>query len=108
MEFPRLVIRAGGVWQLESGMYSVRQVDTREEYDAALSDGWHPDQYAAKAAHEAAVAAALAPAAPAAPEAPAVPTRADLEAEATALGVKFDGRVGDKTLAERIAAKKAA
>jgi len=32
----------------------------------------------------------------------AAPTRAELEQKATELGIKFDGRTGDKTLLKRI------
>jgi hypothetical protein len=94
MEFPRIIYRSGGSWALESGMYSVRQVESAEELQAAQADGWHLDQYAAKAAADA----------PAEPAAPAEPTRADLEAQATAKGLKFDGRTTDKKLAAMIAA----
>jgi len=95
MEFPRIVYRAGGPWALESGAYSVRQVDSAEELQAAQADGWHLDQYAAKAAAEAP-----------AEESPAesAPTRADMEAQAAAKGLKFDGRTTDKKLAAMIAA----
>ena len=91
MELPRIVIKSGGPWQLESGSYSVRQVDTTEALQESLADGWHLDQYAAQDASRA-------------PAAPSEPTRAELEEKARALGVKFDGRTGDKKLAALIEA----
>ena len=94
-----MVYRACGPVLLESGAYSIRVVADQAELSAALADGWHLDQYAAKDAAEAP--------APVAPAPVSAPTRADLEAEAHALGVKFDGRWGDKRLSDAIAAKKA-
>ena len=110
-----MLVRVGKEWQLESGWYDLRVVHTKDDLDAALADGWFIDQYAAKAAHEAAALAAQpAPAevagdaganAAAVPAADAPPTRAELEQKASELGVKFDGRISDKTLAQRIADK---
>lgn len=103
MEFPRIVYRAGGDWQLESGRYSVRQVDSRAEFDEALADGWHPDQYAAKAAHEAAQVIDV----QAVEVSDQRPTRDELEQMASTLGIAFGPRVSDKKLGEAIAAKRA-
>lgn len=110
-----MLVRVGKQWQLESGWYDLRVVHTQEALDAALADGWSLDQYAAKAAHEAAALAAqpaaaevagdAGAAASAVPAADAPPTRAELEQKAAELGVKFGGRVSDKTLAQRIADK---
>lgn len=110
-----MLVRVGKEWQLESGWYDLRVVHTQEALDAALADGWFLDQYAAKAAHEAAALAAqpaaaevagdAGAAASAVPAADAPPTRAELEQKARELGVKFGGRVSDKTLAQRIADK---
>lgn len=107
-----MLVRVGTQWQLESGKYDLRVVHTKDDLDAALADGWFLDQYAAKAAHEAAALAAQPAAAAGAADAganaavvpadAAPPTRAELEQKAAELGVKFDGRTSDKTLAERI------
>lgn len=105
-----MLVRVGKQWQLESGWYDLLVVNTKDELDAALADGWFLDQYAAKAAALAAQPAAAAGAGDAGANAAVVPadaappTRAELEQKAAELGVKFDGRVSDKTLAERIAA----
>lgn len=110
-----MLVRVGKQWQLESGWYDLRVVHTQEALDAALADGWCLDQYAAKAAHEAAALAAQPAAAEVAGDAGAAaaavpgddapPTRAELEQKALELGVRFGGRVSDKTLAQRIADK---
>ena len=96
LEFPRLLYRAGGDCALETGFYSLLLVDDSQEFDAALADGWHLDQYAARAATEAPAPAPVA-------DAPAELTREELEAKAQALGLKFDGRTSDKKLRDLIA-----
>ena len=94
LEFPRLAYKLGGEWALDAGKFSVREV-TAEEYEALQSEGWRLDQYAAAEAGQVQAEA---------PEAPeALPTREQMEADATSLGVKFDGRTSDKKLASLIA-----
>lgn len=112
IETPRLLYRVGGTWALEAGNFSLLEVPTPEALEAALAEGWHLDQYAAKEAHEAAQAQPVAPVEPAAaidaaqPAEPvddtSAPTRAELEQKATELGIKFDARWGDKKLAAAI------
>lgn len=63
---------------------------------AALMDGWHETQLAAIAADRTPAAVMTAD------ESDAEPTRAELEQKATELGIKFDGRTADKTLAAKI------
>lgn len=65
----------------------------------AKAAGWHDTIADAIAAHKAPQAAP----APKPVDPPASIDRAALEAKAKALGVAFDGRTGDKTLAARIA-----
>lgn len=102
MEFPRMVYRSGGECALESGSYSIKLVTDAADLEAAQSEGWHLDQYAAKAAHEASISGSVSGAQT--DEEQAAPTRAELEQKAAEMGVKFDGRISDKTLAARIAA----
>ncbi len=97
MEFPRLLYRVGTAWTLESGTYDLATAKDAEHMAELQADGWHPDQYAAKAAAEAAPAED--------PDDDAPPTRDELEAKARELGIKFDGRTGDKKLAALIADK---
>jgi hypothetical protein len=101
MEFPQLLYRVGTAWTLESGTYDLATAKDAEHMAALLADGWHPDQYAAKAAAEAVPTAAPAEE----PDDDAPPTRDELEAKARELGIKFDGRTGDKKLAALIADK---
>lgn len=91
MQLPRLLYKASQdpeAWALESGRYALREVKDKAALEAALAEGWHIDQYAAKDAGEDEI------------DAPA--TREELEAKATELGIKFDGRTTDRKLAEAI------
>lgn len=99
-QFPRMLYRAGGPEALHGGYFSTLIVKDESEQDAALADGWAlstPEALEQKAAAEAPK--------PAESDDSAPPTRAELEQKATELGIKFDGRTGDKKLAELIAAK---
>jgi len=90
MEFPRFVFRSDGL------TYAQYLVLGQDEMDAKLSEGWSETILEAmepKAAPD--------PVAVPADDAP--PTRAELEAKATELGIHFDGRLKDKTLADKIA-----
>ena len=102
-----MLYRVGTQVLLESGAYDYRIV-SESEYESAIADGWHLDQYAAKDAAEKPV------------ESPdlrspnpfdtihdddAPPTREELETKARELGIKFDGRTGDKKLAALIKEK---
>lgn len=114
MDFePTMVYKASGPHQCLGGTFDYKGVSTQEEFDAAITAGWY-------ATLDEAIAPKVAPAQksdPAAsqipakisepepePEPDAPPTRAELEQKATELGIKFDGRTGDKKLGELIAA----
>jgi len=79
MIFPRLVYKSASVYLL---------VQDQKEYDQAISGEWFdnvPDALAGKK------------------EDNSPPTRAELEAKATELGLKFDGRTSDAKLGKMIA-----
>ena len=88
-EFPKALYRVPGHDVVtDSGPCAVRVVADADEQKAALADGWRlssPEAHAPQTASE------------------APPTRAELEQKAAELGIKFDGRWGDKRLAEAIA-----
>lgn len=90
---------AGDQLALQDGTYDWSVVANAEALDAAAADGWHLTPADAKGAHEAAQAEQEAEA----PVDDTPPTRAELEAKAHDLGLKFDGRWGDKKLADAIA-----
>jgi hypothetical protein len=81
-----MLYRCPGPHAIHGGLYDYEVVPDAE-IDAALAHGWFRTTPEAKAAHEAAKGE---------------PDRAALEQQATALGIKFDGRTGDKTLADKI------
>lgn len=91
LEYPRFMCRPGTAWELETGRFDVRTVQTAEEAEAAHADGWRGSQYDFGEEAE---------------ESP--PTREELEAKARALGLAWHHKTGDKKLAEMIAAKESA
>lgn len=100
--FPQALYKFPGAHQLEDGLYDVLAVQDEAQLGEALADGWHEHPGSAKAAHEAAQAQTVAGVSKK-PE-PDEPSERDaLEAKAHALGLKFDGRIGDKKLAALVA-----
>lgn len=95
--FPQMLYRAGREVATDSGPMDVLIVADADALAAALADGWHESSPAA-------AAALLAPVVSDVPADDAPPTRAELEQKAAELGIKFDGRWGDKRLGEAIAA----
>jgi hypothetical protein len=96
--FPTIVYRTPGPFSGNGFTYATLGVNDADALKAALTAGWHPTLPDACAPKLAPV-----PVAPAAPDDDAPPTRAELEAKAGELGVKFDGRTPDATLARKIA-----
>lgn len=96
-DFPRMIYRAGGTEEIHGGRFSTLIVHNDDELSAALTEGWH------LSTGEAAAPAPAAPVADVPDDTP--PTRAELEAKATELGIEFSPRIGDAKLAERIADK---
>lgn len=88
--FPTIVYKTPGPHACTGSTYAYRGVADDAELDAALSGGWFktlPEAIAGD--HEEPVDnSAL--------------TRAELEAKATDLGIKFDGRTTDKILSGKI------
>lgn len=119
--FPQAVFIAGGQETIEGRQFTSKLVQDESQLEAALAEGWHETTGAAaedrvkkaSASHQQQVDVALASGAKQlADEIDAsiltkAATRAELEAEAAALGVEFSKKLGDAKLAERIAAKKA-
>lgn len=101
-DFPTIVYKTPGPFSGNGFTYATLGVKDASGLKAALDAGWHrtlPEAAAPKAK-----AAPVAPVAPAViPSDDAPPTRAELEAKALDLGIKFDGRTPDATLARKIA-----
>ena len=83
---PTIVYKDKGPHSRPGGTFSYKGVTTQEQFDEAIAEGW---------------LASYAELYETADDAP--PTRAELEQKATELGIKFDGRTGDKKLGELIA-----
>ena len=91
MSFPTLVYRVPGPFAGPYGKtYNNLGINDAAALVAALAGGWH------KTLPE---ACGIAPEVPA-DDAP--PTRAELEEQATSLGIRFDGRTSDSKLARMI------
>ena len=93
-EFPKMLFAAGSDAVADGISFAYRVVQTEAEQADALANGWR-------------LTLAVDPGEPVKPEPAddAPPTRAELEAKATELGIKWDGRWGDKRLSDAIAAK---
>lgn len=90
-----MLYRAGGAVELQDGLYDTRIVHSEDEEREALAEGWCLTPADARAADE--------PQQPPGDDEP--PTREELEAKARELGLRFDGRWGDRRLADAIAEK---
>lgn len=105
--FPQMLYRfpatGGDAVALQDGHYSTLTVSSDEEHEAALADGWRESASDARQADADRIAAALKDE-PAGDDDTKPPTRAELEAKATELGITFRSNTSDKALADRIAA----
>lgn len=79
-DFPRYVFRA------VDGVVHAEIANSPEDYEAALEAGWSHDREGALGD----------------PGDDAKPTREELEQKATELGIQFDGRMKDSTIARKI------
>lgn len=86
---PTIVYKDVGPYQRQGGTFNYKGVNTQEQFDEALSNGWLASY------------ADIFEPAPVVDNSP--PTREELEQKAKELGIKFDGRTSDKKLGELIA-----
>jgi hypothetical protein len=110
LETPRMLYKVGSQCELESGKYDLLVVKDQDELEQALAGDWHLDQYAAKAAHEAALIASVkseqfvkVEQTQPADDTNKPPTREELKQKATELGLNFHHNTGDDKLAAMIA-----
>ena len=99
MKNATMLYKCPGPHEIHGGHFDYTIVDADEEgaVEAAQADGWHLTTTEAKEAGDAAKAKREA-------ELNAPPTRAELEAKANELGLKFNDKMSDKKLADLIAA----
>jgi hypothetical protein len=114
MEYPTILYRCPGAIKKTSGQhvnatYDVAGAQNPIEYQLLQAKGWHDTFDAAYEAQQNRKNAALTPVVtPAALEEPLPSEREQLEIEAKALGIKFDGRTGNAKLAFAIQQAKGA
>ena len=95
MEFPRLVYKAPGPNSMQGGTYASMLVTDHEELKDSFRKGWFATlPEAVEGKHVIDDETELDDDAP--------PSREEMEEKARELGIKFDGRTGDKTLLKRI------
>lgn len=99
MKNATMLYKCPGPHEIHGGHFDYTIVDADEEgaIDAAKADGWFETTDEAKAAADEAKAKREA-------ELNAPPTRAELEAKANELGIKFNDKTSDKKLSDLIAA----
>jgi hypothetical protein len=100
-DFPRMVYQAGGTEEIHGGRFATHIVNDEDELEAALADGWHLTTCEAKAAAEKPAAGASA-AGDDGKSDDTPPTRDELKAKATELGLTFPGNVSNAKLFEMI------
>lgn len=99
-EFAKMLYKVGGLEMIGGVGYDYVVVANQEEQDEAEAEGWHTTTDAALTAKKGAEEYDRKEFVAGPDDAP---TRAELEAKATELGLKFDGRTADKRLAVMIA-----
>lgn len=98
MKFPVLVYKTPGRFRFRNGKtYRYASMTCQEELDSYLGDGWHLSKEDAILGKKV-EAPIIEPVDDNAP-----PTREEMQAKATELGLKFDGRTSDRKLLKMIA-----
>jgi trehalose/maltose hydrolase-like predicted phosphorylase len=97
-DFPALVYKASGKYVRPHGTYDFTGVVDADELAKKLADGWFTSIEAAVEAKKP-IQKPVEPVSSPVLDDNAPPTRQELEAKATELGIKFDGRYSDKRLA---------
>lgn len=95
-DFPTIMYRTPGPHKKPRGKtYAYKGAADQAEFDALTAKGWFPSYEDAVVGKIVAVVSEIDAVSPA--------TRDELEAKAKELGVSFNARTSDKTIAERIA-----
>lgn len=99
MDYHELVYKCPGEHHAHGGVtYKYRAVNSEDELNKCLSDGWHASLIDAVDAFKNPNPVIEKPI----PPDNAEPTREELELKATELGIKFDGRTNDAKLLKMI------
>ncbi len=100
-EFPTLLYKCPGPWSGNGYTFGSRPANDQTEFDAAVSDGWHPTVPLAVEAWRKPVAAPI-PLEPPPVPLDAPPTREEIEAKAKELGIAVHHKHSDATLLKKI------
>lgn len=101
-DFPTILYRCPGPNPGNRYTYGTRPANNLQEFDAAVSDGWHPTLPGAVTAWQSPPAQVPPPIPDPEPVDDSAPTRAEIEAKARELGIRFDGRSANATLLRKI------
>jgi hypothetical protein len=105
-EFPTILYKCPGPWLGGGYSFATRPANNPDEYDAAVSDGWHPTVPLAVEAWrkpvQVEVPPQIAPAPANVPDDNAPPTRAEIEAKCAELGITVHHKHSDATLLKKI------
>ncbi len=95
-EHPKMLYRAGSEIKWDGGVFDCLVVEDEAAEQAAKADGWMGAEDAMQPPQ------IIEPAQAVETDDDAPPTRDELETKAKELGIKFDGRWGDKRLSDAI------
>lgn len=103
-EFPRMLYRAGGTEEIHGGKFSTLTVRDAGEQADALTKGWHlTTPEAVDAEKDAVKAAGSGSTGDTSTADNAPPTRDEMKAKATEMGLEFAGNISNANLAALIA-----
>jgi hypothetical protein len=104
IQFPTILYRCPGPWLGGGYSFATRPANDEAEYDAAVSDGWHPTVPLAVEAWRKPVQVQPQPqpAPVSVPDDDAPPTRAEIEAKCAELGIAVHHKHSDSTLLRKI------
>lgn len=101
-DFPTILYKCPGPWSGNGYSFATRPANDRQEFDAALADGWHPTVPQAVEAWRKPVAVQTTPEPSSVPPDDAAPTRAEIEQKAKELGIAVHHKHSDATLLKKI------
>lgn len=98
-DFPRMLYKAGGPEEIHGGRFHTQIVNDQDEQDAALADGWHVTTSEAK---KSAASQGGADTGGTDQDHDAPPTRDEMKAKATEMGLTFKHNISNAALAELV------
>jgi hypothetical protein len=102
IQFPVFLYQCPGTWSGDGFTFGARLANDQGEFDAAFAEGWYPTVPQAVEAWRKPVQVSIPPAPVSVPDDDAPPTREELEAKATELGITVHHKHSDSTLMKKI------